>query len=209
MNLKESYWYFESVIDKKTCEELIKIGLKKTKEIATTGSFSGKDLKNKNKIKLLKQKRNSNVVWFEEKWLFDLLQPYIISANQNSKWNFQWDFSENIQFTIYKKGQFYHWHKDSWEEPYSDINNKFTFGKIRKLSLVLSLNDASEYEGGELMLDFNNIEPDKKRIFHTCDAMKKAGSIIVFPSFLWHKVSPVTKGTRYSMVMWNLGQQYK
>ena len=39
-------------------------------------------------------------------------------ANKNAGWNFDWDYSEACQFTIYKKGQYYDWHSDSWDKPY-------------------------------------------------------------------------------------------
>ena len=43
----------------------------------------------------------------------------------------------------------------------------------------------------------------------TCTEIKSQGSLVVFPSFVKHRVKPVTKGTRYSLVIWNLGQPYK
>ena len=68
-----------------------------------------------------------------------------------------------------------------------------------------------EYEGGNLEFDFRKVfdfESRKKHI-RECTEIRPRGSIIVFPSFVWHRVNPVTRGTRYSLVMWNLGWPFK
>jgi len=128
-------------------------------------------------------------------------------ANQMAGWNFQWDWTESCQFTIYKKGQYYDWHCDSWDKPYAEEGP--TKGKIRKLSNVVQLTDPKEYEGGELEFDFRQYDPDKKRKTQIAKEIAPKGSIIVFPSFVWHRVKPVTKGVRYSLVNWNLGWPFK
>ena len=81
-------------------------------------------------------------------------------------------------------------------------------GKIRKLSMTCQLTDGSEYKGGELEFDFRNYDPhmrDESKHRIQCKEILPKGSIIVFPSFVWHRVKPVTSGTRYSLVVWNLG----
>ena len=82
-------------------------------------------------------------------------------------------------------------------------------GKIRKLSVTVSLSNSKDYEGGELEFDFRNKDPEKKRNIVTCEEIVERGSIVVFPSHLWHRVQPVTKGIRYSLVIWSLGQPFK
>ena len=47
--------------------------------------------------------------------------PYIHEANQKAGWNFDWDWSESCQFTKYGVGQYYGWHCDSWDKPYSRL----------------------------------------------------------------------------------------
>tara|TARA_R110000782_G_scaffold35560_2_gene84990 strand:+ start:266 stop:655 length:390 start_codon:yes stop_codon:yes gene_type:complete len=126
-------------------------------------------------------------------------------------WNFQWDRSEACQFTKYKQNQYYDWHCDSWNKTY-DKPNTPDHNKIRKLSVTCQLTDGSEYKGGELEFDFRNYEPHiREEIKHLKQAKEilPKGSIIVFPSFLWHRVKPVIKGTRYSLVLWNLGYPFK
>ena len=67
---------------------------------------------------------------------------------------------------------------------------------IRKLSVTVSLEDGDNYEGGNLEFDLRNRE-DSQSVILSAEQARAKGSIIVFPSFVWHRVAPVTKGTRY------------
>jgi PKHD-type hydroxylase len=163
------------------------------------------------KLKDIKRKRNSDLVWLNDAWIYKEIQPYVNQANRNAGWNFEWNFSESCQFTKYKLNQYYDWHCDSWDKPYDKLNTK-EYGKIRKLSMTCQLTDGSEYEGGELEFDFRNYDPhmrDESKHRIQCKEILPKGSIIVFPSFVWHRVKPVTKGVRYSLVVWNLGYPFK
>jgi PKHD-type hydroxylase len=75
--------------------------------------------------------------------------------------------------------------------------------------VTLSLSDEKDYKGGELEFDFRNLDPDKKRNTAICKEIKPKGSLVIFPSFVWHRVRPVTKGSRYSLVIWNLGWPFQ
>jgi PKHD-type hydroxylase len=212
MNLQNYYYYFQSALTPRFCDELIKYGKSQQEQLALTGGQTdkvnkGKPLDDKDIIDL-KKKRDSNIVWLSDRWIFKEIQPFIHQANRLAGWDFQWDFSEACQFTKYKLNQFYDWHADSWETPYANKDNPDTFGKIRKLSVTCSLSDPEDYEGGELEFDFRNTDPDKPAI-RKCAEIKPRGSIVVFPSHVWHRVKPVTKGTRYSLVIWNLGYPFK
>ena len=160
MNLLEHYWYFKSALTPRFCDEVIKYANSQKELIAKTGGLENKKL-NKKEILDLKKKRNSNIVWLDEPWIYKEIQPYVHIANKNAKWNFQWDWSEKCQFTKYKLNQYYDPH----------------------------LRDA------------------KKHVVQ-CKEILSKGSIVVFPSFLWHRVKPVTSGTRYSLVLWNLGRPF-
>ena len=212
MNLQNYYYYFQSALTPRFCDELIKYGKSQQEQLAMTGGQTekvnkGKPLDDKDIIDL-KKKRDSNIVWLNDRWIYKEIQPFIHQANRLAGWNFDWDFSESCQFTKYKLNQFYDWHCDSWEGAYANKDNPDTFGKIRKLSVTCSLSAPEDYEGGELEFDFRNTDPDKKSV-RKCAEIKPRGSIVVFPSFVWHRVKPVTKGTRYSLVIWNLGYPYK
>jgi len=211
MNISNYYWYFTSAIPPKLCDDIINYGLSQAESMARTGGYGNREL-SKQEIKDMKRKRNSDLVWLSETWIYKELHPYIHQANKSAGWNFEWDRSESCQFTKYKLNQYYDWHCDSWDKPYDKPNNPEEHGKIRKLSMTCQLTDGSEYEGGELEFDFKNYDPhmrdESKHLVKAKEILPK-GSIIVFPSFVWHRVKPVTKGTRYSLVMWNLGYPFK
>ena len=177
--------------------------------MATTGGYGDPKKLNQKQIKDLKKKRDSDIVWLDERWIYKEVQPYVRQANANAGWNFEWDFSEQMQFTQYKKGQYYGWHCDGWDRPYQRPAGDPSNGKVRKLSVTLTLSDPEEYKGGELEFDFRNRDPDKKQNIYKCKEILPKGSLVVFPGFVWHRVCPVTKGTRHSLVMWNLGWPFK
>ena len=208
MNLEYYYWYFQSAIPPKICDDIIKYGLSQQEQTAFTGDLSSdKELTDK-ETKDLSKKRKSNIVWMDDRWIYKEIHPYIIQANANAGWNFEWDWSESCQFTKYKLNQFYDWHCDSWPKPYDKPENLNSHGKIRKLSCTVSLSDETEYEGGDFEFDFRSSD-DGSNQPQICKEIKPKGSVVVFPSFVWHRVKPVISGTRYSLVMWNLGQPWK
>jgi PKHD-type hydroxylase len=209
MNLQNYYWYFQSAIPERICDEIVKYGKSLSDQMALTGGFGGKKL-NKKQIKDLKKKRDSNIVWLQDRWIYKEIQPYVMQANQNAGWNFQWDWSESCQFTKYEKGQYYDWHNDCWPNAYKTKNPQDpTTGKIRKLSVTVTLSDPKDYKGGELEFDFRNLDPDEPRKLVKCKEILPKGSLVVFPSFVWHRVCPVKSGSRYSLVIWNLGWPFK
>ena len=210
MKLNNHFWYFKSAVPPRLCDEIIKYSLLKKDHLGRTGGVKDEKLSDK-QIKDIKYRRDSNVVWLNDPWIYKELHPYIHEANKNAGWNFQWDTSEQLQFTKYKLNQYYDWHQDSFNKPF-DKPNTINHGKIRKLSMTCQLTDSSEYEGGELEFDFRDYDPpqrdEDKHLIQAKQILSK-GSIIVFPSFVWHRVKPVRKGVRYSLVMWNLGYPFK
>lgn len=208
MNLQNYYYYFKSAIPSKICDEIIKFGLEQKSQIALTGIVKDDDNPTEEEIKELSSLRKSDVVWMDGAWIYKEIHPYIETANAEAGWNFDWDFSEACQFTIYEKNQYYGWHYDSAPEPYDDPNNLNRHGKIRKLSVTISLSDESDYEGGDFEFDFRNNDGEKNQS-SVCKEIRPKGSIVVFPSFVRHRVKPVTSGTRYSLVIWNLGKPFR
>ncbi len=207
MNLENYYYYFEEAIPKRTCEEIINFANSKKESLATTGDYSKKLNLTEQEIKDIKKLRDSNIIWLNDEWIYNIIRKFVHAANENAGWNFQWDWMESMQFTKYKLNQFYGWHCDSWEKPYDNNSFENFKGKIRKLSVIVALSDSKDYKGGELQFDYRNTKEGNNIV--TCDKLKKQGSVIVFPSFVWHQVTPVTKGTRYSLVNWCLGQTFK
>ena len=114
--------------------------------------------------------------------------------------------AELMQITRYKKSGFYGFHKDGRGDHlsvYNQSDNKFLHGQVRKLSMTVLLND--NYEGGEFQ--FASYTQEKCTI--DTPEFNKTGMIIVFPSDMEHRVAPVTKGIRYSLVVWFVGPPFK
>ena len=218
MNLASYYYYFKSALTPRMCDEIIKYGKEHDPQMAITGGSDDERNRKadgtlkKSVINNIQKKRKSDIVWMNDRWIYKEIHPYIHEANKAAGWNFEWDFSESCQFTKYGVGQYYGWHTDSWTKVYNKPNEPNTHGKIRKLSVTISLNDPDEYDGGNLEFDFRNQvdwERNKKSKIKSCTEIRPRGSIIVFPSFVWHRVEPVTRGTRYSLVVWNLGKPFR
>ena len=209
MNIFNYYWYFKSALTPKFCDEVIAYANSQKEQMARTADYLDEKL-NKDQVKNMQRKRKSDLVWLNDNWIYKEIHPYVHMANQNAGWNFEWERSESCQFTKYKLNQYYDWHCDSWNKPY-DRPNTPDHGKIRKLSMTCQLTDGSEYTGGELEFDFRNYDPhmrDELKHRVQCKEILPKGSIIVFPSFVWHRVKPVTSGTRYSLVVWHLGKPF-
>ena len=115
-----------------------------------------------------------------------VVQAYIVEANKN--WNYDIRRLEKIQMSQYEIGGHYNWHMDS-KVPVND--------EQRKLSISILLNE--DFEGGGLEIESNKGE----------NVLKYQGDIVVFPSFLQHRVLPVTDGTRYSAVSWAYGPTFR
>lgn len=138
--------------------------------------------------------RKSSVMFIdnvpENNWIYNKLAGLAINCNNERYWFDLLGFHQELQLTRYSEGDFFDWHLD------------FGAGEIsaRKLSMTIQLSDADAYEGGDLQFMINNkIE----------NAPREKGTIIIFPSFIMHRVTPITKGTRQSIVGWVSGPPYR
>lgn len=139
--------------------------------------------------------RKSEIKWMhvDDKsfWVYERLGRYIQQAN-DKLWKFNLNsIIDSIQYTVYYEGGgHYDWHVDIGP---NTINH-------RKVSITIQLSDPDEYEGGDLEIwtggDIKTIE-------------RKQGCAIIFPSFLMHRVTPIIKGIRRSLVLWVGGDSYK
>ena len=122
-----------------------------------------------------------------------------IFTTENKNYGFDLDYSTvNIQFTRYQKDDFYEWHVDD-----DLLNTHIKTHSIRKLSMAMPLN-IGEFEGGEFEIKLSPSENAKTRKIPI-----EPGNIIVFPSFLEHRVLPITSNTRYSLVAWISGPPWR
>ncbi len=142
--------------------------------------------------------RRSQVRWLDRQaqewtWFYDKIEYLFRNSNHNA-FGFDLSYFHEIQFTEYDskyKGK-YDWHEDLTWPTDRCIH--------RKLSMVIQLSDPSEYEGGDLELAKEPPTPEQ---------LRPQGSVIVFPSFLQHRVTPVTAGLRYSLVTWYEGPLFR
>ena len=174
----------------KLCKEIIDLSSTLKKE---QGKVSNPDKVNQDEIEYDKKRRHSTISWLP----FNKMQPmyddliYLVQKINRNHFGFSnIQITEEAQVSEYSKGQFYHWHTDSSID--MDIEPS-----VRKLSMTLLLNDPSEFEGG-------NLEIAGKKMSHM-----KQGHAAIFASFLQHRVTPVTKGVRKSLVVWFNGEPFK
>lgn len=100
-------------------------------------------------------------------------------------------FMEGLQFTEYNApGDYYDEHMD-----------KLYSGLVRKLTFVLQLTDSNEYDGCDLELITGGRDVAKMK--------RDRGTLIMFPSYILHRVTPITRGTRHSLVGWITGAPFK
>lgn len=167
-------------------ERIIQIGDRASIEQATIGE----DNKIDNVV------RNSKTGWLslddETRFMYDKL-GYIARQLNGQFFDFDlWGFVEDLQYTIYESDEnHYTWHLDR-----GGVNTDTP----RKLSLVLQLTDPAEYEGGDLEI-FAGPKPTAVK--------KEKGLVVAFPSFMLHRVTPVTRGTRKTLVVWLTGPRFK
>lgn len=139
--------------------------------------------------------RRSELNWLEKTpecaWVFEGLANVASSLNAEYFGFELTGFGEPIQLTNYHEARqgTYVWHQDFGSS-----------GVSRKLSMVMQLSDPSEYEGGELQI-LTSKEPTSMK--------KERGLITVFPAWTLHQVTPVTKGTRQTLVAWISGPAFK
>ena len=140
------------------------------------------------------KKRITKISWipFQEMGhMYQDLNKFIQQANKNHFGFGDIRITEQAQFTEYPEGGFYDWHMDC------DVNMEHE-PPVRKISMTLLLNDPSEFEGGDLEL----MAPGRY-------AELKQGHAIIFASFLNHRVNPVTRGMRQSLVVWFGGKSFR
>ena len=181
-----NYYWFESGFNS---DELVNIETM-TSNLDWKDAETGQDDKSK-----LSDYRKSKIKWCPQSdnwyWVYEKLSNMIKSSNKE-----MWDFEltqmrEEIQYTeYYAGGGQYDWHMDCG----LGIQNQ------RKISVTVQLSDPTENEGGDLQFNIGGSIITAPRI---------KGAAVIFPSFFLHRVTPVTKGTRKSFVLWVGGEPFK
>lgn len=177
-----NYYYFTDAFTPEELVKIIEIGNKLPKQKATTVGSEQEDVESAYRL--------SEISWIpdnpETEWIYKKISDYAKTANQ-AMWNFDiWGYQDLLQYTnYYGNGGHYDWHADLGP----GISN-------RKLSCVLQLSTPEEYEGGDLQMNPGGA---------ILSVPKGLGTLCFFPSFLLHRVTPLTSGVRKSLVTWLCG----
>lgn len=180
-----NYYYFTDAFTKEELIKIRKIGDGAPKQSATTVADEGENVSDY---------RKSEIAWLDDtndtRWLYEKIAELCKTANKNM-WNFDiWGYQDSFQYTIYYgDGGHYDWHVDMGP----GISN-------RKISCVLQLSDADEYDGGELQMNPGG---------NILTVPKQLGTICFFPSFMLHRVTPLNSGVRKSLVNWFCGANFR
>ena len=182
-----AYVWWDNAFSEQELDQLQQLALK-ANEQATIGDGATPEE--------LSDIRRSKIYWMhktpEYAWVFERL-GHVISHVNAEHYHFDLTgFGEAIQLTNYDHSDhgMYGWHRDYLNKT----------GVCRKLSVVLQLTDPSQYEGGNLEVSISG-EP--------AVVSKRRGLIALFPSFHLHQVTPVTQGSRQSLVAWITGPEFK
>jgi PKHD-type hydroxylase len=175
---------FEGAFSAKECEEIKSMFDESQVEKAVTGQNTTPNHEiRKNDLCWIKPAENNH-------WIFKKLADIVNGCNE-ARWQFNLNgFFEPLQLTRYQiANDHYSWHADSGPADFS----------IRKLSCVVQLSNPDEYQGCEL--EFLGHEKES--------VPKSVGSLIIFPSYNAHRVTPLISGKRQSLVAWVSGPPYK
>ena len=200
----------DNVLSPENCDDTVK-------ELKDKVTVAQHQHENKLEISQNSDIRDSGVYWFNNPNLSNVIRGCVDIVNHEAGWQYDIKDHETFQFTKYKKDQHYGWHTDGHgchtsARKSANIHNSDTLqytrqtnllGTVRKISVSAILND--DYWGGELQ--FKTLTPMGKEQIATVKGKK--GDVIVFPSYLNHRVTPVTKGTRYSIVAWFGGPPFR
>jgi PKHD-type hydroxylase len=186
----QNYYWFDKGFSSEELEKVSReVELLPFKEATTFASTK--------KQNVVKQIRSSSIKWVPQNnnwsWLYDKLMEQSVEANK-VLWNFNLiSANELIQYTEYYDvaGGHYTWHQDIGPG----------MASLRKVSITVQLSDADDYEGGNLEI-WSGGESVKI-------APRGRGNVVIFPSYMMHRVTPVTKGTRKSFVLWVGGEHYR
>ena len=176
----------QPVLTPEQCDEVIRIGQSIPNEQAKVG-MGRQSVENKAENRYDTKMRVTTIGWIpfdKGAPMYGLIERWMLNTNSNHFGFEGMQITEQAQYTEYPKGGFYEWHVDN------DLVMT-QMPPVRKISMTLLLSDPKDFEGGELELIDDKKRPNLKR-----------GHALFFASFIRHRVKPVTKGNRKSLVMW-------
>ena len=194
---------FPRAVSKKECEKFLEYCIKNTNFREASMLNIGKtDVDADNFGRVDPRIRKTDIAFVtpdgnEDNSVNEIAWHFLTLANE-IKFNYKFDIFQLVQFARYRDGGHYGWHQDINE---SGINPQ---GESRKLSLTFSLSDPKTYEGGHLEF-YRGERPMEEQVI---EDIRDQGSVVVFDSRDYHRVTPVTQGTRYSIVCWTVGPNF-
>lgn len=195
------YYYWKHEIPPDICDAIVAIGEGLKMEAGGLEVDGFQDL----------NMRDSKVSWIGDRWITTMLHSYVNLANKEM-WNYDLFPDQEIekcQYTTYDRNGHYDWHADTINIPNipskDEEKDDITSGRVvRKLSVTLQLSDNTQYGGGDFEMISTNGKPVRMD-----DKCKSKGTLFVFPSYLMHRVTPVTTGIRRSLVNWYVGPPFR
>lgn len=193
------YRLFESALPTEICDLVVAQGSALSARQASLLPDGGKEYLDEN------IRQTKIAFWEASHWVSGLLMHYVMQANEEL-WNYRLSCSQGVQFGEYGVGGRYDWHKDEFDQPFGDESPPCWQGLSRKLSAVAMLSDPNDYAGGELRL--KNTYAQELNDPEETARFRRRGSVVVFPSYILHTVTPVTSGRRFSIVSWIVGPPF-
>ncbi len=200
-NDPQQYYWFQNALTKDEVQKVIKLASELPIQRATTISVDGTTTEDNDPNGV----RSSLVKWIPQgpsqwAWLYTKMKKLAIEAN-DSLWHFDlFTAAEQIQYTEYyaHENGHYDWHQDI---------GPGNLPSRRKVSITIQLSDSEEYEGGDLEISTGG--KGESGFANSIVCPRGAGVGVLFPSYMMHRVSEVSKGTRKSLVLWVGGGHYR
>ena len=179
----------QPIFTPKQCQMIINAGRTEPRQNAGVGNDRGDG-----GSEVDTETRTSHISWIPFSKTPEMYKDIekVMKKTNNNHFGFDgMQITEMAQYTEYPEGGFYDWHIDS------DVNFAHE-PPVRKISMTCLLSPENEFEGGDLEL-MKEGKPAKL----------KQGHAIFFASFIRHRVTPVIRGNRKSLVMWFGGTPFK
>ena len=195
--MRGEWAYYDSLLSAGECQAIIDGACRRRPELGTVG-IDGNEVD--------KEMRHGEVIFLQRRdpefhQVFQMLDYCVDEAND--EWfgvSYNRHGARSLQFSIYRAdaeggGHYYNAHQDaslvSGDRPTQ-----------RKLSVMVQLSDPDDYDGGEFQMHHVAAHPP-------AEAVRRRGTVLIFPSLVMHGVSVVTRGTRYSLVGWYPGPRWR
>ena len=180
-----NYAHAESIFTPEECEKIVRISKKYE-------MFPGITISNDPEIRSIRKVKTAALDAVELRWVFERLTGIIVSMNEQFFEFDIWGLGEGINFLEY----------ENIGDKYDSHIDKIYGSLVRKLTVIVQLTDPKKYTGCDLEVVYCG---DNGKVTMT----REQGSVIVFPSYVVHQVTPLKKGKRHSLVSWVSGKPFK